>query len=253
MDCIKIDVTGNIAKVIERPRVITSGTVGLEVEFTFDEEWAGLSKTVVFKACEIERVTVGVESKTVVPWEVLETPGVWLMIGICGANGDGSIVIPTIWTNVRVIQPGTSAEGEPGATPHPKIWDQLIAQIDNLSEEIKKIEDTVSDIREAGDCHLLVVTLEPHEEDPENIFIASHSAEQIAQWVNTGGAVVLVHDCLVYQPYILPYPGDGTDASFILVRWFQEKAVAYGFRITQEYPDIGNVALRISETFNFQV
>ena len=50
---IKVQVTGNIATVTERPRRITSGTVGLPVEFTFDSQWDGLTKVVMFRAGEV--------------------------------------------------------------------------------------------------------------------------------------------------------------------------------------------------------
>ena len=50
MDGIKIEVTGNIARVIERPSRITAGTIGLPVEFALDSRWDGFTKTAVFAA-----------------------------------------------------------------------------------------------------------------------------------------------------------------------------------------------------------
>ena len=58
MDGIKIDVTGNIARVIERPAKITSGTVGLPVEFVFDSPWDSLTKMAVFRAGNITKDVV---------------------------------------------------------------------------------------------------------------------------------------------------------------------------------------------------
>ena len=43
MKPIKITVTGSNARVTEKP-VVTSGTVGLPVEFTFDEVWEDIKQ-----------------------------------------------------------------------------------------------------------------------------------------------------------------------------------------------------------------
>ena len=50
MNGIHIAVTGNMAKVTEKPGKITSGTVGLPVEFSFDSQWDDLRKIAVFQA-----------------------------------------------------------------------------------------------------------------------------------------------------------------------------------------------------------
>lgn len=137
MDGIKIEVTGNIARVIEKPQTITSGTVGMTAEFTFDSAWDGLGKTAVFMACGEKRIVPVVDGEVVVPWEVLEKPKVWLSVGVYGTNTDGSLVIPTIWANVCVIRAGATAEGDPSADPTPPVWDQLNAEIEALKDAIE--------------------------------------------------------------------------------------------------------------------
>ncbi len=137
MDGIKIEVTGNIARVIEKPQTITSGTVGMTAEFTFDSAWDGLGKTAVFMACDVKRIVPVVDGEVVIPWEVLEKPKVWLSVGVYGTNTDGSLVIPTIWANVCVIRAGASADGDPSADPTPPVWDQLNAEIEKLKDAIE--------------------------------------------------------------------------------------------------------------------
>ena len=56
MELIRIEVTGNIARVTERPSRITSGTVGLPIVFTFDDQWEGLNKTAVFRGSGITKI-----------------------------------------------------------------------------------------------------------------------------------------------------------------------------------------------------
>ena len=126
MDGIKIEVTGNIARVTEKPAKITSGTVGLPVEFSFDSQWELLRKIAVFRAGNI---TKSVEIPIVgnaVPWEVLEKPGVWLSVGVYGANADGTVVIPTIWANVCPIQVGVNPDGDPSTDPTLPIWQTMM-------------------------------------------------------------------------------------------------------------------------------
>ncbi len=136
MDGIKVEVVGNVARVIEKPNRITAGTVGLPVEFSFDSQWDGLIKKAVFRAGHTIRTVDDPEAGIIVPWEVLERPGTWLSVGVYGWKSDGSIAIPTIWANVSVIQPGVSPEGDPSIDPTLPIWQTIINQIADLNEQI---------------------------------------------------------------------------------------------------------------------
>jgi hypothetical protein len=130
MDGIKIEVTGNIARVIERPAKITSGTVGMPVEFTFDSQWNLLKKVVVFRAGNVIK---SVENPNTVPWEVLEKPGVMLSVGVYGTNADGSVVIPTTWANVSPIHIGVDPDGDPTIEPTPAMWQKIMEYITSLT------------------------------------------------------------------------------------------------------------------------
>lgn len=132
MESIKIEVIGNIARVAQKPKRITSGTVGLPVEFTFDSQWDGLSKTAVFEAGGVQRVAENLDFNAVVPWEVLAKPARWLSIGVYGVNADGSVIIPTIWANVSPIQVGTDPEGDPSLDPKLPVWQKALNSIGNL-------------------------------------------------------------------------------------------------------------------------
>lgn len=154
MEKIKFRVTGNQIEVLERPAVITAGTVGLEAEFAFDSQWDRLSKIVVFKAGEKVIATALAGNAHSVPWEVLEKPNQWLCVGVYGANGEGSVVIPTLWAKVSVIYTGTEPEGDPALEPSAPIWQEAVALaelgasaeqelragVDSLAEELN-LED----------------------------------------------------------------------------------------------------------------
>lgn len=126
MDGIKIEVTGNVARVIERPARITAGTVGLPVEFSFDSQWEGLDKTAVFQAGHLCKISYDLKTEAIVPWEVLEKAGPWLSIGVYGVNEDGSVAIPTIWANVCAISISAQPSGDPSADPTLPIYQQLL-------------------------------------------------------------------------------------------------------------------------------
>ena len=152
MDGIRIEVTGNIARVIEKPTRITAGTVGLPVGFSFDNQWEGLDKTAVFKANRTCKIVGRLEEETVVPWEVLEKPGAWLSIGVYGVSKDGSVAIPTIWANVSPVSVSAHPEGDPAADPSLLIYQELMNDIgnpddlntnakDNLVEAINEVHN----------------------------------------------------------------------------------------------------------------
>ena len=137
MDCLKIEVKGNIIKITDRPRKVTSGTVGLKAQFSFDSKWDGLSKTAIFRACTEKRILTCIDSEVTVPWEVLKKPGVWLSVGVYGTNAEGTIVIPTIWANAFLIVEGTTTDGDPSTEHTPGVWEQMSAKIEELKEAVE--------------------------------------------------------------------------------------------------------------------
>ena len=148
MDGIKIDVTGNIAKVTEKPRRITSGTIGLPVEFTFDDQWDGLSKKAVFRTGHFSIVCDLNEEKNTVPWEVLVFPNMWLSIGVYGVNEGGTVSIPTIWVNVSVIQHGTVPDGASPAEPTPPVWQRIEDKVNRIGNVVDGVNKEYADTKE---------------------------------------------------------------------------------------------------------
>ena len=152
MDGIKIEVTGNIARVIEKPQRIVAGTVGLPVEFTFDSRWDGLIKTALFSdGAKVIQVKES-ESMDTVPWEVLKHHGRWLMIGVYGENADGTEAVPTIWANVSVINPGAYPGVTPGLPSPAPVWQKLANNIEELASlQNTTKEELLADIQALAD------------------------------------------------------------------------------------------------------
>lgn len=120
MTTIEISVVGAVATSTVNGK-ITSGMVGIPVTLSFDSAWAGLQKTVVFRAGKFSRDRRNVESSTTVPKEITRLPFRALEIGVEGKSEDGSTVIPTVWTTVTTILPGANAtipaSTDPNDTP----------------------------------------------------------------------------------------------------------------------------------------
>ena len=136
MEKIKLQVSGSQIQVIARPAAITAGTVGLEVEFSFDSHWDNLGKTVIFRAGDAV-ITAGLERDThIVPWEVLVKPDLWLVVGIYGANPEGTVVIPTLWTKVAAVYTGADPEGDPALEPSNPIWQETLARVSNMEPQL---------------------------------------------------------------------------------------------------------------------
>lgn len=124
MEKVKISICGNQAAV-DKTHFITSGTAGLLVEFTFDDQWDGLSKTAVFKAGNTVRDKVSVEKQTTVPSEVLSKAKKQLEIGVYGTNENGTVVLPTAWVSVGQILPGADPSGDESTDPTLPVWEQV--------------------------------------------------------------------------------------------------------------------------------
>lgn len=140
---IQIQVTGNTAKVTQKPDRITSGTIGLPVAFVFDNQWDDLEKIAVFQAGETSRAIVNPGEGAVVPWEVLSQPGVWLYAGVYGISKDGSVAIPTVWVHICPIQPGVNPENAL-AEPTPALWQEMMRYFDRLEEKVKMRIGTIT-------------------------------------------------------------------------------------------------------------
>lgn len=137
MNPIKLRASGNVLEVWERPEFITSGTVGLPVEISFDSHWDALEKVATFRAGERCVTVADPEKGMVVPWEVLEKPQQILQIGVYGSNAEGDLVIPTLWVPVAPIYTGTDPAGDPALDPTIPFWLDVCNRIDEAAKTMQ--------------------------------------------------------------------------------------------------------------------
>lgn len=116
---------------------VTSGSVNVyRARFEFSEDWAGLTKTAVFRAGD-KSVSVLLDDtgQVVVPWEVLATPGKRLEARVHGVQGV-EVVLPTVWADLGYILTG-AAPGEEARPPTPDLWKQeLEKKADGLALDV---------------------------------------------------------------------------------------------------------------------
>lgn len=147
---IQITCKGNGASCTRTER-LTSGMVGLQCEFIFDEAWDGLAKTAVFLAGNEQRDVLLTGALCTVPWEVLRHSGYQLVIGVYGSNEDGTLIIPTVYAMCGGITSGADPSGDESTDPTLPVWGQLQGMIGNLGNLSTASKDNlVSAINEAA-------------------------------------------------------------------------------------------------------
>ncbi len=103
---------------VHQKEPITSGSSNTyRVQFEFSPDWEGLIRTACFRSGgQTISVLLDETGRCVVPWEVTRPgdSGKRLFAGVCGSDISGT-VLPTIWADCGVIQPGAS--GESAAKP----------------------------------------------------------------------------------------------------------------------------------------
>ncbi len=147
---ITITCIGNRASCTHADR-LTSGMVGLQCEFVFDEAWDRLSRTAVFLAGDEKRDVLITGDRCTVPWEVMKDDGNQLTIGVYGTNAAGTLVIPTVYASCGTIAAGADPSGDESTDPTLPVWAQLLSQIGNLDDLDTAAKDNlVAAINEAA-------------------------------------------------------------------------------------------------------
>lgn len=137
--------------------VLTSGSSkAYKATFSFIHPiWSGLAKKAVFKAGNVVKGQLLADSLSCeIPWEVLQTPGAELEVGVYGVDGTG-VVLPTVWVKAGVIKQG-AVEGEESEEPTPDIYDQIVGAIGSLdqltTEHKENLVEAINEVKEIADA-----------------------------------------------------------------------------------------------------
>lgn len=128
--------------------LITSGSVGIPARFELSEDYDGLSVVAVFEGSgESIDVALTGSCACVVPHEVVAQAGGHLRIGVYGRNGEGTVVIPTVWTEAKRILQGTEPSGVDPSQPTPD-W---TAQVQQMAADAIDLAQDVVDRADRGE------------------------------------------------------------------------------------------------------
>lgn len=130
---ISIDVYSTRA-VIRSQEPLTVGLVGGRVQFRFSDQWKSLVKTAVFRQGTVTRDIMGISHQAVIPWEVLQQPGLPVQIGVYGSDSNGKVVIPTVWAVTDPVSEGADPAADVTLPPTPEVTQQLQSQIGSLDQ-----------------------------------------------------------------------------------------------------------------------
>ena len=131
---------------ITETETITSGAQRVfECTFTVNSDWDGLNRTAVFRAgTKAVSVLLGDDNTVEIPWEVLQTAGITLRIGLYDTNAAGD-VLPTVWADAGMICTGAHL-GDDAYPPTPGAYEQLV----EIAENAEKIAQSVRDDADKG-------------------------------------------------------------------------------------------------------
>ena len=141
---------------VHQKEPITSGSSNTyRVQFEFSPDWEGLIRTACFRSGgQTISVLLDETGRCVVPWEVTRPgdSGKRLFAGVCGSDISGT-VLPTIWADCGVIQPGASGESA-AKPPTPGPLEMVIqSKADGLSLDGRALRLL------SGDRELAAITL----------------------------------------------------------------------------------------------
>ena len=123
--------------------LLTSGSVGIGVHYTFSGEWDGLTRVAVFRNDDDSESQIDIiltsSNECTIPWENLKHPDTIdtvVFAGVYGSDGNGDIVIPTIWVSLGTVVEGAVRGNASGAEPTPDMLAQLVNRLEADEEDI---------------------------------------------------------------------------------------------------------------------
>ena len=126
---------------LEPPETAEGTREYLRAEFSFSEEWDGMTKTAFFRGADGENHPKLLEDDTcTVPAEALTAPG---RVGVSVSGTRGETVITTDIKSFSV--PATLSGGTP-SDPEPTVWQQILDKVN----ETRQIAQSVRDDADAG-------------------------------------------------------------------------------------------------------
>lgn len=139
-----------------RTETVTSGSVKVyRAQFVFEHPvWSKLTKKAIFRSVSVVKEVLLDESNICeIPWEVYQTAGQTIEIGVFGTDGEKTL--PTIWVNAGIVKQGVE-EGEESSEPTPDVYQQIIGTLGNLqelsTEHKDNLVDAINEVKKIADA-----------------------------------------------------------------------------------------------------
>lgn len=132
--------------VVTETELITAGRRGLKCAFSFSSDWDGLSKVAVFQGVVTRDVALLTSNEITVPAECIAKAQFPLKIGVYGANGDGTIAIPTIWCSFGKVLPSATRSN----VPPDELTPDIVAQIQSAAANALWIAQQIQTQADSG-------------------------------------------------------------------------------------------------------
>ena len=119
---------------------VPRGIVGAVVSIAYtDPAWDSLRKTVVFRGA-VTKDVLDAGNEVAIPTETVSSAGVTLYMGVYGVDAENNVVIPTVWTELGVVQGAATPSGDASTDSSLPVWTQvqgMIGDLDALNSEVK--------------------------------------------------------------------------------------------------------------------
>lgn len=105
--------------VVKKRETMTSGSVNVyQIQFTFNDDWIGLEKRVVFRVGDVsESCALDDTHICEIPSRLLKNSGQYLYAGVYGTMGE-DVILPTAWANCGLIAEGVKLPSMPSDGEH---------------------------------------------------------------------------------------------------------------------------------------
>ena len=141
---IKVKVAGREATVTNCDP-LTTGSIGIDVSFSFSEDWDGLARTAVFQAGDRQVDVFLTASSCAVPAQLLTEAGHQLLIGVYGTDGIGELILASTYANAGRISIGAELSGNPPAESEPALIDQVLRAANGALSAANEVRQLAAD------------------------------------------------------------------------------------------------------------
>ena len=163
---------------LEPPETAEGTREYLKAEFSFSEEWEGMTKTAFFRGADWENHPKLLKDDTcIVPAEALAAPG---RVGVSVSGTRGETIITT---DIKSFSAPATLSGGTPSDPEPTVWQQILEKVDETRQIAQSVRDDADAGRFAASPEMVeqAVSVYIQGHCHRNIFRGKHLGESITE------------------------------------------------------------------------